>query len=301
MPARMAALLVGCAGWHYDDWKGVVYPPHLAPARWLPHYARLFPVVEVDATFYRLPQPATVQSWLERVGEAPQFTFATKLNQEATHEHLPAGRLEAARDIVRKQLEVVIEPLERAGRFEAVLVQLPPGFTRVDRAGSQDALDALCEVVEALEPRRRHVAVEFRHASWYQHLGEESLPEVVDAFSGLRAAIVRVDGLGFAFTRSRTTPWSYFRLHGRRSDIPPSERDLAHARYNYLYSREEIAGLAQTIRRVHDGDERTTVIFNNHYQGQGARNAADLTAALGLPPPAVHASVPKESRLDDFL
>ena len=132
-------------------------------------------------------------------------------------------------------------------------------------------------------------------------MGEEALPDVVDALSGLQVAIVRVDGLGFVFTRSRTAPWSYFRLHGRRSDIPPSERDLPHARYNYLYSQDEIAQLAAEVRRAHDADERTTVIFNNHYRAQGAKNALDLTKALGLAAPPFQLAVPKESRLDDFL
>lgn len=297
----MGSIVVGCAGWHYADWAGVVYPSHLDASRWLAHYARLFPIVEIDSTFYRIPDPLTVGRWVSRVDETPGFTFAAKLNQDATHEHLPAGRVQDAQEIAKKFLEVVVEPIERAGRFESIVVQLPPSFSRVGRPGTGDPLDALCELLRSLEPSRRRVAVEFRHPSWFQHVGEEALPEVVDAFSGLRAAIVRVDGLGFAFTRSRTTPWSYFRLHGRRTDIPPSERDLPHARYNYLYSKEEIAGLSELIRRAQDADERTMVIFNNHFRAQGARNALDMTNALGLPAPALSLHVPKESRLDDFF
>jgi len=297
----MGQLVVGCAGWHYADWMGVVYPPHLPPARWLAHYASLFPVVEIDATFYRIPEPATVAGWLERVESAASFTFAAKLNQDATHDHLPAGRLDEARDVVREFVETVIEPIERAGRFEAVLVQLPPSFSRVERAGRRDALDGLCDVLDVLEPKRRRVAVEFRHPSWFEHMGEEALSDVTDALTGRNVALVRVDGLGSSFTRTRTTPWSYYRLHGRRTQVPPSERDLPHARYHYLYSKEEIASLAEAIRQGNAKDERTTVIFNNHYRGQGARNAADLTEALGLGSPGVRLNVPKETRLDDFV
>lgn len=290
-------MVVGCAGWHYDDWVGVVYPPRLESSEWLAHYARTFPAVEIDSTFYRIPAPAIVAGWIQKVEAVPRFTFAAKVPQEATHEHLPAGRTELATQTATSFLEAVVEPLERAGRFEAALVQLPPTFSRVGRG---DPLESLRALVASLEPSRRRVAVEFRHGSWYEHLGEEVVPDVVDALTGLRCSVAKVDGLGSVPTRSRTAAWSYHRFHGRRKDLLPSESKLPHAPYNYLYSEKEILELAGLVRRSESEDERTVAIFNNHYRGQAAQNAAQLAAALGIEEIAARVRVPKESKLDDF-
>src|SRR3954464_14273326 len=65
--------LVGCSGWNYDSWRGRVYRPGLPPRRWLARYAELFPTVEVNATFYRLPTRSAVASWVEAT--PPEFVF----------------------------------------------------------------------------------------------------------------------------------------------------------------------------------------------------------------------------------
>ncbi len=296
----MSQYRVGCAGWHYQDWVGPVYPPRLPTSRWLERYATLFPVVEIDSTFYEIPSEATVEGWLQRVRASPGFSFCAKVPQKATHESLPRGDTRSLDDVIGRFLERVVDPLEHAGRMETILVQLPPTFAMVGIAEDGEPLDQLAALLDLLGPKKRRVAVEFRHASWYEHLGERLHPEVVDALSGRGAACVRVDGLGSQFTKSRTTRWSYFRLHGRRGNIPPGERSLRHAKYNYLYAPQEISELAQAVRQAAAEDERTIVIFNNHYRGQAARNGLDLLAALGLARPSEAVMVARETRLDDF-
>jgi uncharacterized protein YecE (DUF72 family) len=296
----MGDVRVGCAGWYYDDWVGAVYPPRLTSEAWLSHYASLFPMVEVDATFYRVPEPAVVQGWLERVADRPTFRFAVKLDRRVTHELLPAGLLDDAHRAVEAYVDAVVKPLEAARRLEAVLVQLPPAFGHAERVAGLDALDAILQVVAALDPKRRRVAVEFRHTSWYEHVGERLVPDVADAFTGRGVAAVHVDGLGMRFDQSRTADWSYFRLHGRRSTIPASERALPHARYNYLYSAAELADLAGRVQKAAVDDASTLVIFNNHYRGQAARNGLDMMRAMGQRVQA-RLAVPREARLDDFL
>lgn len=297
----MANLRIGCAGWSYRDWVGPVYPPRLPPSRWLESYAALFPLVEIDATFYALPTPQTVEGWLARARDLRGFTFSAKAPQAATHEALPRGRLDAARAALDEFRRVVVEPLEREGRLEAVLVQLPPGFSYDGTEDVPDSVAALAEVLQRLEPRRRRVAVEFRHQSWYEHVGERVVQEALEALSALGVAVVHVDGLGSRLHGSRSVDWSYVRLHGRREQIPPSERGLSHAPYNYLYSAEEIRSLAAPIAARASEDERTIVIFNNHYRGQAARNAIDLMAALGLPTPKRTVAPQRETHLEDFF
>lgn len=291
----MGEFRIGCAGWHYADWVGPVYAAHLAPAGWLRAYAGLFPTVEVDSTFYALPGPATVRGWIDRVRGRPAFSFAAKVPQEATHRLLARGRPEAAAAVAGEFLDRVARPLEQAGRFEAALAQLPPSFAR-----STTALAHLQHLLRALEPGRRHVAVEFRHPSWFTDVGGPLEPEAAEALGALAVAVVHVDGLGFRPTPTRTTNWSYVRLHGRRTDIPPQERGLSHAPYNYLYSASELDELAATIRSLSAAVDRTVVILNNHYEGKSARNAVDLAARLGLPPPPASMPLKPERALDAF-
>ena len=74
--------LVGCSGWSYKDWRGVVYPADLPQRRWFEHYASRFDTVELNATFYRLPAARTVESWAERAPTG--FVYATKLGAFGT-------------------------------------------------------------------------------------------------------------------------------------------------------------------------------------------------------------------------
>lgn len=300
MQFAMADVRVGCAGWSYQDWVGPVYPRRLESSRWLDAYAALFPLVEIDSTFYALPRPETVRGWAERVRRLEKFGFAAKLWQEATHKHLPAGQLEKAEEAVHEFLDRVAGPLEAAGRLEALLVQLPPSFSHPSGPGGQRSLRDLQSLVGSLEPNRRRVAVEFRHPSWFLSPGGPLAPGAEESLRSRAVCAVRVDGLGSRFTTTRTVDWSYFRLHGRRTHIPAEERGLSHAPYDYLYSGEETSELARPIMEAAPEDRRTYVVFNNHYRGQAARNAVDLLGALGLAQPHLQRTGTKPARLEEF-
>src|SRR5215208_4048137 len=83
MPSRSGEARVGCSGWSYKDWRGVVYPEK-APAReWFSLYAQRFDTVEINNTFYRLPTPETVESWAEQA--PPGFVYSAKLGQFGSH------------------------------------------------------------------------------------------------------------------------------------------------------------------------------------------------------------------------
>ena len=74
---------VGCSGWSYRDWRGVIYPADLPHSRWFAHYATLFDTVELNNTFYRLPTKQAVEGW---AAAAPaDFLFALKLGQFGSH------------------------------------------------------------------------------------------------------------------------------------------------------------------------------------------------------------------------
>ena len=75
----MRPVRVGCSGWQYEDWRGVLYPEGLAKGRWLERYAQVFDTVEVNSTFYRLAKPAAVDGWVHHTPY--DFVFALKASQ----------------------------------------------------------------------------------------------------------------------------------------------------------------------------------------------------------------------------
>src|SRR5712691_2526234 len=115
---------VGTAGWHYEDWNGIVYPrPRPRGFDPLRHLAEHFDTIEVNATFYRIPSPSMVASWVHRTRENERFRFTVKLPRTFTHERTgDAGEEEEAlfRDCVA--------PLIDSERLGAVLVQFPQSF-----------------------------------------------------------------------------------------------------------------------------------------------------------------------------
>src|SRR3954466_9979948 len=123
--AAVGKVLVGCSGWQYNDWRGVVYPERCPQRDWLEVYAREFRTVEVNATFYRLPNRDAVARWAEQV--PPGFVFTVKVSRYLTH----MKRLTTAPAGMRP-LNERIEPIVERGCLGPLLWQLPPNFKRND-------------------------------------------------------------------------------------------------------------------------------------------------------------------------
>ena len=148
-PTAPGEIRVGCSGWQYGHWRGGFYPADLPQSRWLEHYASVFDTVEVNNTFYRLPEASTFAAWRDRT--PPGFLFSVKASRFLTH---------------MKKLKDPEEPLsrffERASALERrlgpVLYQLPPRWPK--------NLERLELFLTALPAGRTHV-VEFRDPSWY--------------------------------------------------------------------------------------------------------------------------------------
>ena len=241
---RLRAVHVGCSGWDYRDWRGVLYPPGVPSARWLECYARRLHTVEVNATFYRLVSRDTVARWLEQT--PADFLFAVKASRFLTH----VKRLRDPGEGVARFYES-IELLCEARRLGAVLWQLPENFTRDDRR--------LADFLVRL-PVGRH-ALEFRHASWFTDAVMAMLREH-------NVALVLADHPQRRFgSQQATADWRYVRFHygarGRRGN----------------YSTAELETWA---RRLHDW--RTThelfVYFNNDWEAFAPRNALWLEQRL---------------------
>jgi uncharacterized protein YecE (DUF72 family) len=248
----MGALLLGTSGWDYPEWERRVYPPQGAPDK-LRYYARRFPIVEVNSTFYRLPPPAVAASWVSRTPQ--RFRFAAKFPQTITHEL----RLERTDAELARFLEV-LAPLRAAGKFVAALLQLPP------------SLPFRAEPVRAFYaslPKDLPVAVEFRERSWLA-------PESYALLREFGLANVIVDGPHLPIALEVTAPFAYVRWHGHGRSVW----------YDYTYSEAELAAWVPRLRTLSETAPAIYGFFNNHFRGDAAVNCRSLSELLGLPPVA---------------
>jgi len=266
-----SVILVGTAGWSYDDWAGIVYPKTMPrgahPLEWLSAW---FDMVEINASFYRPMQARHAEAWVRRVAQRPNFRFTAKLWRRFTHE----------RDAWPTAPETTayvdgLEPLHEAGRLGAVLAQFPWSFRRT--ADNRMWLARLTDAFSAYP-----LAIELRHTSWMQ-------PSLLDGLCERNVAFCNIDqpllDECIAPAEHVTATVGYVRLHGRRADTWFAEGLPSYERYNYLYSEEELEPWVARVRRMAGATERLYVATNNHYQGQAVVNALEILHALGRPTP----------------
>ncbi len=235
---------IGCSGWQYKHWRGNFYPNDLPADRWLEHYASVFDTVEVNNSFYRLPEAATFQLWARRVPVG--FLFAVKASRYLTH---------------MKKLTDPAEPLDRlwsrarrlGRKLGPVLYQLPPHWRRnLDRLGS----------FLAAVPKRRPQAVEFREPSWYS-------PDVYEVLDRHHVALCLHDMAGSAAPRVIVGPFLYVRFHG------------AGARYGGRYPEAVLEDWAEWLRPRIASGVHLYAYFNNDVGGHAPRDALRLARLLG--------------------
>jgi uncharacterized protein YecE (DUF72 family) len=234
-------LLVGTSGYSYTPWKGTFYPEKLPAAKMLSYYAQRLPAVEINNTFYRMPNAELLQRW---AADTPAgFTFALKSPRRITHER----RLPDVEDSLRRFYETAQAMGDKRG---AVLFQLPPNLKK-----DLPRLDAFLSVLDAVTPNAR-AAFEFRHASWFED----------DVYSALRAhgaALCVAEAEDLATPFEATAPWGYLRL--RRQDYDDAALDAWAAR---LSDKGAAWGDAY-------------VFFKHEDEGRGPALAAGLRQRLG--------------------
>jgi len=270
----------GVAGWDYDDWWGPVYPADRKGQRSfdpLAYLARYFDAIEINSTFYRPPSERSAASWARRVLENPRFRFTAKLFQRFTHQRDEAWTTDEVDEVRRGLL-----PLMEAGRLGCLLVQFPWSFKRdtASREWLGDLVGAFGEFP---------LAVEVRHSSW-------NVPDFYDGLRERGVGAVNIDQPVFGHSikpgAQVTAPVGYVRLHGRNYENWFRDSAESHERYDYLYTKDELAGWLDRIHEVARQAQETYVIANNHYRGQAPTNALMLRAMTGEqvePPPQLRA------------
>jgi uncharacterized protein YecE (DUF72 family) len=247
----LGEVLLGTSGWDYPEWVGPVYPTRGKFDR-LRYYSDLFPIVEVNSTFYRLPPVSVAESWARRTPS--KFRFTAKFPQSITHER----RLVGTDDELAK-FRQVMRPLQESGKLLAALLQLPPSLPF-----EPATIRAFYETIPGDLP----VAVEFRESSWLS-------PESFDLLREFKFAYVVVDEPLLPIRLERTGPFVYVRWHGHGRSIW----------YDYTYSADELTAWVPRVRQLAEGDGPVLGFFNNHFRGDAPANARTISEMLHLPPP----------------
>jgi len=278
------------------------YPPDAAksPEERLRFYSEQFPVVEVDSTYYAIPDQRNPEAWVERT--PPEFTFDVKAYAPFTghaasvkalakelREELPPEVQEKANfylkdlppevvDELWRRFNETLLPLDSAGKLGFVLFQYPPWF------GPRS--DNRAFILEAKERLGQYtMAVEFRNGAWMaeesdrerslRFLSENKIPYVcVDEPQGFKSSVPPVS----AVTNEAI---AVVRMHGRNAEMWNARVKTAAERFDYLYKRQELDEWVPRVRDLTLEAREVHVLMNNCYRDYGVRNAREIGEMLG--------------------
>ncbi|PYJ43512.1 MAG: hypothetical protein DME86_02825 [Verrucomicrobia bacterium] len=298
----MARILVGTASWSDPGFVEYWYPKKMPAADRLAWYAQHFDMVELNSSFYSVPDPGMVRRWREST--PANFVFNVKLHQLLSHHSTPAKFLPPA--VVKKlhldksakvartpevEREMIaaftpaLEVLQRADKLGVLLLQLSPAFS-----ARKHELDELEHVLELT--RKFRVAVELRNRNWAEG---EQLERSIEFFHEWNAIFVNVDAprenhftiMPTDIDAITNSDVAYLRLHGRNAKGYLTGKTVA-ARFNYNYSDAEIAEVAERTQTLARRAKEVHVVFNNNARDYAPHAALRLRKALGqlvaLPP-----------------
>ncbi len=257
----MNDIRVGTSGFDYLDWVGPFYPKSLPRKDFLAYYARFFGTLELNFSYYRMPEADQLEALRERV--PPTFDFSVKAHESLTHRIDPAAWKDAAREF-----GAALAPLMRNDQLAAVLLQFPFSFHYEpdSRRYLRDLLDRMKEFP---------CVVEFRNVQWMT-------PRVFEALTKAGVGLCAVDapdlpGLPPSLDRA-TSELGYVRFHGR-NEANWCGSDSA-ARYDYRYSPAELAAWLPRLDALRRTTRKLRIHFNNHRRGQATGNARDLVELI---------------------
>jgi uncharacterized protein YecE (DUF72 family) len=250
---------IGCSGWSYSAWKGPFYPPNLESSEWLKYYSQIFDYVEVDSSFYRIPNQFMVKNWFKKTPD--NFRFTAKFPKVITHDkHLVD---------VDKEVEVFlnnIEPLHE--KTLALLIQLPPSMEIMS------GLEGLRQLVPLLDKGFRY-AVEVRNLSWFQDLA-------YNFFADNNICMVWSQLAGMRTPPIVTTDFLYVRFIGDRSI---DEKDFGKIQKDRVSEMRKWARRVKRVEKERGKEEEISlaiVASNNHYAGFGPGTANMFRKMVGL-------------------
>ena len=284
---------VGTSSWADPGFVKEWYPPKLSARERLPWYAQRFAYVELNSSFYAVPDRNTVHKWVKETPDG--FVFDVKAHRllsrhSAQIESLPPDLRDGARTTGRgrvhltPELEIALAqrlveetaPLAEAGKLGAYLLQLTPAFSP-----GRHSLEELDGLIAALKPHR--VAVELRNRNW---VSDERREDTLRWFAGVDVVYVDVDAPAddhFSIMPSgldavTSDGLAYLRLHGRNADGYLKGKSVAE-RFGWRYDEGELEEVAERVQGLAEQAGEVHVAFNNN-RGDDAPTAAQRFRAL---------------------
>ncbi|HMF32662.1 MAG TPA: DUF72 domain-containing protein [Candidatus Lokiarchaeia archaeon] len=268
----MARIVVGCAGWSYEDWIGIFYPRRLPKTDQLAHYAKFFNFVEVNSTFYNMPAPETLAKWVEAVPD--DFRFSIKIWNRISHSKRTPDIENRVTDFF--SLLEVLEP-----KISCYLLQFPPRlkFSSIAVNYVQELLHFIQEATNV------PIVVEFRDNLWFT---SDALEGIVDGKQCILGTSYKPE---FAATYWPGQSRYYIRCVGDRqltdfNRIQRQQEDVVN----------EVFAVVKEFE-VTEGVHEVFVIFNNHFTGFSPQTANEFKHRLGLPT----RQFPSQKTLIDFF
>jgi uncharacterized protein YecE (DUF72 family) len=254
---------IGCSGWSYSAWKGPFYPSNMDNSSdWLSYYASVFDYVEIDSSFYRMPNLFTVKNWLKKTPE--NFKFTAKFPKVITHDkHL--------KDVSRELEYFLQSMIPLRDKILALLIQLPPSLKITE------GLDNLRQVVSELDTKFRY-AVEVRDRSWFQDLAYNFFANNNICMVWSQLAELRTPPIV-------TTDFLYIRLIGDRSI---DEKDFGKIQKDRVIEMKKWSSKVKRVIKQEEGGGRKNINLaivsaNNHYAGFGPGTANIFRKMVDLP------------------
>jgi uncharacterized protein YecE (DUF72 family) len=282
-----APVRIGTCSWADEALTKHWYPKQVPAKERLPYYAERFSTVEVDSTYYRVPERSMVQGWADRTpGDFVMHVkaFGLMTRHPVRLEQLPPdlregmpvderGRVDRPPRELRAEIFsrflAALEPLRAAGKLGGILFQLPPYIVYKD--SSLEYLEWARAQLEGYE-----MLVEFRHRSW---LDEESRADSLAFLERIGASYVVVDAPRSDTARNlvptvvaTTSPLAYVRFHGRNLGTWNKRGGSAAERFDYLYSGAELAEWVEPLQELAGEAEEAYAFFNNNASSEDPDN-----------------------------
>jgi uncharacterized protein YecE (DUF72 family) len=270
----MTKILIGTSAWSDHD---NFYPAGLKPPGQLPYYASIFPVVEINTTYYRLPSKSMVQGWVDRSPDG--FVFDVKPPRELTGTPAEPGAEAPTPDAdMATAFLDSIEPLRESGKLGALTFQFPPSWRNSE--GNREYLRLLPELFP-----NTLIAVEFRRRDWLD-----------DGHADDTLALLKEHNLVYTMADepqagTGTVPPVYgvtnpkmaiLRFHGRNGKTWYHFGGSSRLRFDWVYTEEELSEWVPKLHMAASQVDIVHVFFNTNAGDQGPRNARLLLDLLGM-------------------
>lgn len=238
---------IGTSGYSYFHWRGVFYPENLPPSKWLEYYSHYFDTVELNVTFYRLPQKKIFESWYKQTPH--DFIFVIKGSRFITH----IKKLKDCQDSLNLLFDRILALKEKLG---IILWQLPPNF-KANPKVLEEFLKTLAQKWVMFSKNKLRCSFEFRNQSWYT-------AEICDLLKKYNYALCIADSPNFPKVEKVTADYLYIRLHGGTE------------LYSSNYSDKELELWTSKIKKWQKQNLDIYIYFNNDAFGYAIENAKKL-------------------------